>query len=138
MIDVYNNYKDNQEILDDLKILFATIEAGKNEERKIKEEYAESKKLQYDGMFYYPDLGQFLLSCVAGGIIYRDEEDGISRDGLHPYNLYGYRIRSLIMALKILNSVGIIRETFNDELWLHEDNNNKASQILNMIEKNTN
>jgi hypothetical protein len=136
MIDVYNKilpYTDNGKTNDEIKIIFETIKAGHEESKKIRNELREAKKGEYEDVHFHPDLDQLLLSCVAGGIIYHSE-GRIEKDGLSPYNLYGYQIRSLIMALKMLDACNAIDDVVADTLWIHDSLHKQASRMMNIVE----
>lgn len=136
MIDVYNKmlpYTDNTNSAYEIKIIFETIKAGHEEQAKIRKELQDAKKDEYEDVHFSPDIDQFLLSCVAGGIIYHSE-GGIEKDGLTPYNIYGYQIRSLIMAYKMLEACEAIDDIAADNLWLHDSMHKEASRVMDMVE----
>jgi hypothetical protein len=134
MIDVYNKIKYDTGTIDEIKIILQTISAGRAETSKIQEELLKDKKDQYNHVYFYPEVEQLLFSCIAGGITYGGKE--IPHNTLHPNNLDGYRIRSLVMALSALKATVDIQEIFDDCLCANEHSSKEAYKMIEMTEKN--
>jgi hypothetical protein len=134
MIDVYNKLKD-EDLLKikpdrERRIIFDTIRAGHHEVDKICKDLKDGKNVMVN---FHPPIDTFLLSCVAGGIIWGD--DKIPSDGLHPYCIHGERIDALIHAMRLLEACSLIDEVKDGGFLMFDNQYRDALVMIDMWEK---
>jgi hypothetical protein len=131
MIEVYNGIDEGIGIKDEIKIILKTLKAGREEAKQIKNNLLKNQDSKYEWVSFHPQIGQFLMSCVAGKVIYGNKKISTSP---HPHNVGGYRIRSLIMALNLLKSIDAFSEIKNDDFFDHSHFDDEALQILEIVD----
>ena len=133
MISVYSNVENDMELQDEVKLILNTIEAGYIENRKIKKELDEEYKESDDYVSFHPDIEQMVLSCVAGKIIYVQDQIGSE---IHPYQTGGFHIRALIGAINLMKACDVLSGIKDGEISISAWNNIKALKMLNIEEDN--
>lgn len=140
MLDVYNKLKDedllNITVNKEMKIIFETLKAGSEEERRINEKIkkeAVEKGADPDAFVsFWPSLETCLISCVAGGILFGD--DKIPHDSLNPGYIGGDRIRALIKAIRLMEACSIVDEINEDDFLMWTSARDEAMEMLDSWE----
>jgi hypothetical protein len=136
MLDSYYKIVENYENMttkDEVKIILETTKAGRVEDIKIMNELKKTYGGNYP--FYHADIQQFMMTCIAGGIIFINVDKDFIKKNLAPYNIYGDRIKSAIMAFDLLKSVEIISSIEDGELYSGEWNSDRALHTLKLAEE---
>jgi ABC-type oligopeptide transport system ATPase subunit len=137
MLDSYSrvgeDYADMQ-LKNEIKIILETMKAGIIESRKINHELKDKYGDEYP--FYHSNIEQFMMTCVAGKIINIDSDNEFIKETLHPYNIYGYRIKSVISAFGLLNSISAISSIRDEEFDAGSYNCDEALDVLKLAEDN--
>lgn len=129
MLDVYSEVKcqTDMPLKDEVKIILQAIEAGNKEERKINIEFREKNPDSY----FLDDFDtiQMIMSCVVGKIIFKDDND-FCAENLHPYNIYGYRLRALVKAIQLIASMSVISDIEEDDGYIPSYLTGQALDLL--------
>jgi hypothetical protein len=136
MLDVYNKIKDENileiKIEHEMKIILETLKAGHEEEKKIRDKIKnEDLEKDKDGdslISFWPSIETFLLSCVAGGIIWG--EDKIPHNKLNPCFIGGDRLRALVKAMRLMEACTLLEEIKDTELVMHDSQHEDALKLL--------
>lgn len=140
MLNVYNKLKDedllNITVNKEMKIIFETLKAGSEEERRINEKIkkeAVEKGADPDAFVsFWPSLETCLVSCVAGGILFGD--DKIPHDTLNPAYIGGDRIRALIKAMRLMEACNLLDEAKDDDFIMWDSQRRSAMEMLDSWE----